>query len=63
MTFPEKLEDSPAHSVVEYPDFILSGEMDGCEVDLQKWIVEAGTFDILIGSSSRDIRLTGEVEW
>ncbi|KAH9992698.1 glycoside hydrolase family 3 protein [Xylariaceae sp. FL0662B] len=31
------------------------------DTELQEWVVPAGTFDISVGSSSRDIRLTGEI--
>jgi beta-glucosidase len=29
--------------------------------DLKKWVFEPGQFEILIGSSSRDIRLNGRI--
>lgn len=32
------------------------------DVDAKDWIVEKGTFNILLASSARDIRLTGQVE-
>ena len=30
--------------------------------DEHKWVMESGTYQIQLGSSSRDIRLTGDVE-
>ena len=30
--------------------------------DLDKWVTEAGTYSILVGASSRDIRLSGDVD-
>ena len=30
---------------------------------LDKWVTEPGSYDILIGASSRDIRLTGEYKY
>jgi len=32
------------------------------DVNLREWHIESGTFEILVGASSRDIRLTAEVE-
>ncbi|MCB0639822.1 MAG: glycoside hydrolase family 3 C-terminal domain-containing protein [Lewinella sp.] len=31
--------------------------------DQRKWVLEPGAFTVLVGSSSRDIRLEGPVEW
>jgi beta-glucosidase len=31
--------------------------------ELNQWVLEPGAFDILVGASSRDIKLTGKVNW
>jgi beta-glucosidase len=43
-------------------EFILSGKDFSYLSDNLKLILEPGTFEIMIGSSSEDIRLTGKFE-
>jgi beta-glucosidase len=38
---------------------INNSDLSFYDVSQSKWLVESGDFDILVGSSSRDIRLTG----
>ena len=33
------------------------------DADKKQWVLEPGKFELLVGSSSQDIRLTGEVTW
>jgi beta-glucosidase len=45
-------------------DFILDPQALAFYDDRrQAWVVEAGTFEVLVGSSSQDIRLKGQFEW
>ncbi|MBE7011267.1 MAG: glycosyl hydrolase [Ruminococcaceae bacterium] len=45
-------------------DFCLTSEdFANYNIMLHKWVVENGKFDILVGSSSQDIRLVSEIEY